>query len=273
LKLPLRSLCAGALAAALPACGALFGVDFSDAHPRAADVDASLDGGPEASAGFCASETPRHAFCADFDESADPASGWTAAQRVNGAIARGTGFVSPPAALASQIGAPSADASTASAFLKGELAARASAVRYAFDFRVEDCTAVAGGFYVMAGVYVDSAFESLTSLSFDPNGLEVLFAEAAPTSDGGSAASVSSLGSFAANVWMHASVELALSSGSHYHVRIRRDDDAGAPRDLDRAGGALVSDGLITVQLGLNAIAPYEACRIELDNFTLDYDP
>ncbi len=189
-----------------------------DAAPSDAQDDGAVDAGP----GFCSTH-PGAIFCADFDESADPASGWTATNVSDGGAlsTTTTGFVSPPRAFQAAI--DSAAQSTAFAFfaypavmpaktIEADIAISGGAAQFATVLTVAGFTPDAGPEYQLAFGLELSASDYNAILAFGGAG------------DGGTSVTCTLFNASSANVPHHYVVSFATAG----QITLTRSGDVGS---------------------------------------------
>ncbi|HEX7666286.1 MAG TPA: hypothetical protein VF407_17290, partial [Polyangiaceae bacterium] len=135
-------------------------VDAIDAGAKDANADADAAPGP-----FCATH-PGHTFCADFDESTDAATGWSASETKNGTLVLDEAtFVSPPRSMES-IAPATSSSSEADARLGLDFVTPPKTVRLEMDVMVCDFSDAGSGGYI-------ELFKLAFGGGFNADGLEL----------------------------------------------------------------------------------------------------
>jgi hypothetical protein len=165
------------LAGTILGCGALFGVDFGEAHPIAndaasdlADFDTSDEAVTDAGPRFCDTELkPKPKFCDDFDREGSVTTGWEEGNADPYPGAQGGGllgpdlstFWSPPRSLRTTTPALLTQSDQASAFLRTSIPV-SSTIEVRFRVKVETEDYATGGNAIIAAVIFDRGGVILT---------------------------------------------------------------------------------------------------------------
>jgi hypothetical protein len=204
---------------------------------------------------WCATQSPPHTICSDFDEGALDA-GWSSVVAVAGATLTedGTTSTSPPNSLLTTAPPEVADAGPREGRLWATFANVPSVIDLAFDLRPEQLPSGCHGWRI--------DFDSGYTLRYDVTGSQIL--ESGPTQDGGSYGMSYSLTSNPpVGAWTHVMTHLVLTSPRTISVTM-----GSGPALTNQPFFAVFQDS--PFKLGVGVYLSTGDCQLRYDNVTVD---
>jgi hypothetical protein len=240
-----------------------------DASSDATSSDANASDAPlgdstlgDADAGpFCA-QHPTATFCADFDESADAATGFTSTYLTSGGVVSldTSASASPPASLLAGDTTLTNGASAHGALVKSTGATPSIGITFDFDLRV-DKLATQGSYIEALAIVINAATKSSIQLNLKAASSEV--GEEVVGLDGGQTYTGHLFPApVALNKWMHVTIALAFGAPRSVTVTV----DTSVVVDHAPLSAAFSTAGPVELYLG-NAYAPGPS-----DGATIHYD-